>query len=75
MFYKKFIPNFFIALFLFSLLKKLFFIKYTKYFQEGQFFVKALLIMLNEFFNFFLLFDDIIQLIKRKEKRRKLCPY
>lgn len=52
MFYKKFIPNFFIVLFLFSLLKKLFFIKYTKYFQEEQFFVKALLIMLNEFFQF-----------------------
>lgn len=52
MFYKKFIPNFFIALFLFSLLKKLFFIKYTKYFQEEQFFAKALLIMLNEFFQF-----------------------
>lgn len=52
MFYKKFIPNFFIALFLFSLLKKLFFIKNTKYFQEEQFFVKALLIMLNEFFQF-----------------------
>ena len=53
MFYKKFITNFFIALFLFSLLKKkLFFIKYTKYFQEEQFFVKALLIMLNEFFQF-----------------------
>lgn len=52
MFYKKFIPNFFIALFLFSLLKKLFFIKYTKYFQEEQFFVKAFLIMFNEFFQF-----------------------
>lgn len=52
MFYKKFIPNFFIVLFLFSLLKKLFFIKYIKYFQEEQFFVKALLIMLNEFFQF-----------------------
>ncbi len=52
MFYKKFIPNFFIALFLFSLLKKLFFIKYTKYFKEEQFFVKALLIMFNEFFQF-----------------------
>lgn len=52
MFYKKFIPNFFIALFLFSLLKKLFFIKYTKYFQEEQFFVKTFLIMFNEFFQF-----------------------
>ena len=52
MFYKKFIPNFFSALFLFSLLKKLFFIKYTKYFQEEQFFVKAFLIMFNEFFQF-----------------------
>lgn len=52
MFYKKFIPNFFIVLFLFSLLKKLFFIKYTKYFQEEQFFVKAFLIMFNEFFQF-----------------------
>ncbi|KXB38290.1 hypothetical protein HMPREF3187_00042 [Aerococcus christensenii] len=52
MFYKKFITNFFIALFLFSLLKKLFFIKYTKYFQEEQFFVKTFLIMFNEFFQF-----------------------